>query len=113
MNNNTGVTLVDVRTEAIDAIRKLKNKEIDIATANSVKGLLDTIVSVAKTQVEFLKVLPEGVKKQMGESDIKAIAGTLVDRDAELDKSLHDIQVSQNSTYEPPKTKNHDFSSRF
>ena len=100
MNNNTGITLVDVRAEAMDAIKKLKNKEIDIATANSVKGLLDTIVSVAKTQVEFLKVLPESVKKQMGESDVKAIAGTLVDRDAELDKSLHEVSVSQSKGYD-------------
>jgi hypothetical protein len=99
-NTNTGITLVDVRFEALDTIKKLKNKEIDVSTANSVKGLLDTIVSVAKTQVEFLKVLPDGVKKQMQEADVKAIAGTLVDRDAELDKSLHEVSVSQGKGYE-------------
>lgn len=47
--NNSGITLVDVRFEALDTIKKLKTKEIDVQTANSVKGLLDTIVSVAKT----------------------------------------------------------------
>lgn len=99
MSTNSGITLVDVRAEALDTIKKLKNKEIDVSTANSVKGLLDTVVSVAKTQVEFLKVLPEAVKKQMGETEIKAIAGTLIDRDAELDKSLHEVSVSQSKGY--------------
>lgn len=98
-NTNSGITLVDVRFEALDTIKQLKDGKINVSQANSVKGLLDTIVSVAKTQVEFLKVLPDGVKKQMGEVDIKAIAGTLVDRDAELDKSLHEVSVSQSKTY--------------
>lgn len=97
--NNSGITLVDVRAEAMDAIRKLKSKEIDIATANSVKGLLDTIVSVAKTQVEFMKVLPSSVRNSFTNDEVKAIAGTLVDRDAELDKSLHEVSVSQNKGY--------------
>jgi hypothetical protein len=100
MNNNSGITLVDVRTEALDTIKQLKNGSIDISKANAVKGLLDTIVSVAKTQVEFLKVLPDGVKKQMSENDVKAIAGTLVDRDADLDKSLHECSVSQSKGYQ-------------
>jgi len=99
-NTNSGITLVDVRAEAMDAIRKLKNKEIDIATANSVKGLLDTIVSVAKAQVEFMKVLPPVVKNSFTTQDVKAIAGTLVDRDADLDKSLHEVSVSQSKGYQ-------------
>ena len=98
-NTNSGITLVDVRAEALDTIRQLKDGKIDITKANAVKGLLDTVVSVAKTQVEVLKVLPEGIKKQMQESDVKAIAGTLVDRDAELDKSLHEVSVSQSKGY--------------
>ena len=99
-NTNSGITLVDVRFEALDTIKKLKTKEIDVQTANSVKGLLDTIVSVAKTQVEFLKVLPPVVKNSFTTEEVKAIAGTLVDRDAELDKSLHEVSVSQSKSYE-------------
>jgi hypothetical protein len=98
--NNSGITLVDVRIEAMDTIQKLKDKKIDVSTANSVKGLLDTIVSVAKTQVEFMKSLPNDVKNALKENDVKAIAGTLVDRDAELDKSLHEVSVSQSKGYD-------------
>lgn len=97
--NNSGITLVDVRIEAMDTIQRLKKKEIDVSTANSVKGLLDTIVSVAKTQVDFMKSLPNDVKNALKENDVKAIAGTLVDRDAELDKSLHEVSVSQSKGY--------------
>ena len=53
--NNSGFTLVDVRAEAMDVIVKLKNKEIDVKTAQEVRNLLGTIVDCAKTQVEFLK----------------------------------------------------------
>lgn len=35
--SNTGITLVDVRQEAMDAIRKLKSGDIDVKTAGSDK----------------------------------------------------------------------------
>lgn len=39
--NNTGITLVDVRKEAMDAIRKLKSGDIDVKTAGAIKDLLN------------------------------------------------------------------------
>ena len=97
--SNTGITLTDVRSEAMDAIRKLKNKELDLKTAREIKGLLDTIVDTAKTQVEFLKSIPDDMKRSLGTEGIKAIAGTLKDRDAELDVSLNEIE-HQSKNYE-------------
>lgn len=94
--NNTGITLVDVRNEAFDAIQKLKTKELDVKTATEIRGLLGTVIDTAKTQVDFLRAMPESIKQQMSEDNIKAIAGTLRDRDAELDESLTDIERRQN-----------------
>ena len=88
---NTGITLVDVRSEAMDIIQKLKNNEIDVKTASEIRNLLTTIIDTAKTQVEFIKAIPNSVKEQMNEDTIKAIAGTLRDKDAELDESLAEI----------------------
>jgi hypothetical protein len=90
--NNSGVTLVDVRNEAIDAIRKLKNKEIDVRTAKEIKGFLGIIVDCARTQNDFLNALPKHIKDQLPKENILAIAGTLRDRDAELDESLTEIE---------------------
>ncbi len=95
--SNTGITLVDVRSEAMDTIKKLKNKEIDLKAAHEIKGLLDTIVDVAKTQVEFIKAIPDDMKKDLKTEGIQAIAGTLKDRDVELDLSLHQIEQSRNT----------------
>lgn len=97
--SNTGITLVDVRAEAMDAIKQLKGRTMNLPTANSIKGLLDTIVSVAKTQVEFLKVLPPEVRNKLRTEEVKAIAGTLQDRDADLDLSLHEIKENQEKVY--------------
>lgn len=94
--NNSGITLVDVRNEAFDAIQKLKNKEMDVKTASEIRNLLGTVIDTAKTQVDFLRVLPENVKQQMTTDNIKAIAGTLRDRDAELDESLNAIDKKKN-----------------
>ena len=94
---NTGITLVDVRNEAFEAIQKLKNKELDVKTASEIRNLLGTVIDTAKTQVEFIKAIPEDIKAKMNEDSIKAIAGTLRDRDAELDETLTDIDKKQNS----------------
>lgn len=94
---NTGITLTDVRTEAFEAIQKLKSNEMDIKTAAEIRNLLTVVIDTAKTQVEFLKSIPNSVKEKMNEDSIKAIAGTLRDRDAELDQTLTEIEKKQNS----------------
>ena len=96
---NSGITLIDVRQEAMDVIRRLKNGEIDVKDAQTIKGLLDTVVDTAKTQVEFLKAIPNNVKEQLSANEVKAIAGTLQDRDAELDLSMKEIQESNRRLY--------------
>jgi hypothetical protein len=100
--SNSGITMVDVRNEAMDAIKQLKEKTIDVQTAREIRNLLDTVIDTGKTQVEFLKAIPNSIKEKMGEDDIKAIAGTLRDQDAELDQSLIKIEKA-NKTYEIPK----------
>lgn len=97
--SNTGITLVDVREEAMDAIRRLKEGQIDVKTAGAIKDLLNTVVDTAKTQVAYIQSIPATIKEQMSVTEVKAIAGTLVDRDAELDASLADIRESQKQTY--------------
>ena len=93
--SNTGITLVDVRQEAMDAIRKLKSGDIDVKTAGAIKDLLNTVVDTAKTQVAYIQSIPNTIKEQMSVNEVKAIAGTLVDRDAELDNSLAEIRQNQ------------------
>lgn len=97
--SNTGITLVDVRAEAMDAIRRLKEGQIDVKTAGAIKDLLNTVVDTAKTQVAYIQSIPTTIKEQMSVTEVKAIAGTLVDRDAELDTSLANIRESQKQTY--------------
>lgn len=94
---NTGITLTDVRNEAFEAIQKLKSNEMDIKTAAEIRNLLTVVIDTAKTQVEFLKSIPNSVKEKMNEDSIKAIAGTLRDRDAELDQTLTEIENKQNT----------------
>jgi hypothetical protein len=93
---NSGITLTDVRNEAFDTIKKLKEGKIDVKVAQEVRGLLNTVIDTAKTQVEFLKSLPAKAKETLKVDEIKAIAGTLKDRDAELDLSLKQIEDNKN-----------------
>ena len=97
---NTGITLVEVRAEAMDTIRALKEGKIDVKTAQTIKDCLNTIIDTAKTQVEFLKAIPKQMQDSMSVLDIKAIAGTLKDRDAELDVSLTQIEYNRTKPYE-------------
>ena len=99
MNKNTGITLVDVRQEAMDTIKKLKDKQIDLKEAAEIRNLLGVVIDVAKTQVEFIKSLPNEVKKSLDVDSVKAIAGTLRDRDAELDESLTEIERKNNNIH--------------
>ena len=102
-NSNTGITLVDVRIEAMDTIQRLKSGSIDVKTASEIRNLCNTVIDVAKTQVEFIKAIPNSIKEQMSATEVKAIAGTLNDRDAELDASMAQIKGSMGKTYEISK----------
>lgn len=93
----TGITLSDVREEALSAIQKLKAGDMDTKTASEIRNLLNVIIDTGKTQVEFLKAIPEPIRQQMDKDSIKAIAGTLRDRDAELDETLTLIEKGRNS----------------
>lgn len=102
MKTNTGITLTDVRTEAFDVIRMMKEGLLEVKDAQTIKGLLDTVIDTAKTQVEFLKAIPDSVKSEMSVDEVKAIAGTLQDRDAELDITIKQIEDNK---YKNPLSK--------
>ena len=97
--NNTGITLIDVRSEAMSAIAALKSGGMDVKTAAEIRNLLNTVIDTAKCQVEFIKALPETVKQQMTPVEVKAIAGTLKDRDAEIEPVLHQIEENRKKPY--------------
>ena len=90
--SNTGITLTDVRAEAMSAIQQLKAGSMDVKTAGEIRNLLSAVIDTAKVQVEFIRTLPEEVKKQMTVVEVKAIAGTLKDRDAEMDATMYEIE---------------------
>lgn len=98
--SNTGITLVDVRQEAMETIKLLKEGRIDVKHASAIKDLCNTIIDVAKVQVEFIKAVPSHVKSEMDKNEVKAIAGTLNDRDAELDYSLKQIEIRNKRPYQ-------------
>jgi hypothetical protein len=80
---------------AMETIQKLKKGEMDVRTASEIRNLCNTVIDVAKVQVEYLKALPNQVKEQITINEVKAIAGTLVDRDSELDQSLVEIEEAK------------------
>ena len=100
MSNNTGITLVDVRQAAMDTIKKLQKGEMDIKTAGEIRNLCNTVIDVAKVQVEYVKAVPAHIKEQMTLVEVKAIAGVLIDRDAELDQTLIEIEENQKKPVE-------------
>ena len=97
---NTGITLIDVREEAMATIKAIKAGNMDLKTASEFRYLLGTVIDTAKVQVEFMKSLPNSMKESMKAEDVKAIAGTLRDRDAELDVTLTQIDHARNN-YKP------------
>ena len=103
MNTNTGITMVDVRLAAMDTIKKLQNGSIDVKTAAEIRNLCETVINVAKTQVEYIKAVPQHIKDNMTITEVKAIAGTLIDRDAELDQTMNEIAENRKKPYEPGK----------
>jgi hypothetical protein len=88
---NSGITLVDVRQEAFEAIRLVKAGKLDLKGAQTIKGFLDTVIDTAKTQVEYMKSLPNSVKEKLTVEEVKAVAGTLQDRDTDLDITMHKL----------------------
>lgn len=99
MNKNSGITLVDVREEAFKTIQGLRDGTIDIKKAQSIKDLLNVINDTAKTQVAFIQSMPKTVRESLSVADVKAIAGTLKDRDAELDITIHQIEEKRREPY--------------
>lgn len=97
---NSGLTLVDVRTVLMETINDLRAGKIDVKTASEIRNLSGGMIDIAKTQVEYLKALPNSIKDQLTVNEAKAIAGTLIDRDAELDTSLAEIEEGKKRTYE-------------
>ena len=89
----------DVRQTALDAIEKLKVGEMDVKTAQAIKGLLDTIIDTGKTQVEYLKALPNYIKEQMDMVDVMSLAAPLDSPDVRLDKTLADIKKKNTEPY--------------
>jgi len=91
------VTFTEVRGEALDAIKQLKEGKMDVKTAQEVRGLLGTIIDTAKTEVDFIKSIPDDVKKQMSETQFRSIAPTVEDKDIALDESIEKIEKSRNN----------------
>ena len=102
MIKNSGITLVDVREKAFETIQGLMDGTIDLKRAMAIKDLLNVVNDVAKTQVAFLQTLPKSVRENMNMTEVKAIAGTLQDRDAELDVTITQIKKSQSVPYQKP-----------
>lgn len=92
---NSGLTLVDVRSVLMETIENLNNGKIDIEKAKAINELSVSMINIAKTQVEYLKAIPASVKEQMTTIEVKAIAGTLMDRDAEIEPVLIHVKESQ------------------
>ena len=97
---NTGMTLIDVRNEAMEAIALLKSNKLDVKTASEIRNLLGVVIDTAKTQVEFLKAIPNSVKEKMNVDEVKAIAGTLRNSEADLDMSLKEIEERRKKPYQ-------------
>jgi hypothetical protein len=95
----SNITLNEVNQEAIDAIKLLKEGRMDVKQAQAIKGLLDTVVDTAKTQVEFLKALPNGVKESFTPDQVKSVAGTLRNKDAEMDEVMKEIEEKNKRPY--------------
>ncbi|MFW5754863.1 MAG: hypothetical protein ACOCV9_08670 [Marinilabiliaceae bacterium] len=90
------VTFTEVRSEALDAIKLLKEGRMDVKTAQEVRGLLGTIIDTAKTEVDFIKSIPDDVKKQMSDTQFRSIAPTVEDKETAVEESVRKIEKSRN-----------------
>lgn len=98
-NPNSGLTLVDVRSVLMDTINQLKNGNVDVKTASEIRNLSNSMIDIAKVQVEYIKALPNSVKENLKTEEVKAIAGTLIDRDVELDVALYEVEESKKQPF--------------
>lgn len=94
---NSGLTLVDVRKVLMQTIDDLRGGKTDVKTASEIRNLSSTMIDIAKTQVEYLKALPNSIKEQMTVKEAQAIAGTLIDRDVQVDLALKEVDESKKS----------------
>jgi hypothetical protein len=76
-------------------ITDLQDGKVDIKIASEIRNLSNSMIDIAKVQVEYIKALPNSVKENLKVDEIKAIAGTLIDRDAELDITLKEIDENK------------------
>jgi len=102
---HSGITLVDVRKEAMDTIKQLRDKEIDVKTASEIRNLLGVIVDTTKVQIEFIRALPKTITEGMGIDGIKQIVGSLKNADAEVDTVLEEINKNKANFIFDPKRK--------
>lgn len=93
----------DVRETALDTVKKLQSGEMDVKTAQAIKGLLDTIIDSGKTQEEFLKAIPNCIKEQMKMTDIICLAAPLDSPDIRMDQTMQEIRERNSHPYEPSK----------
>ncbi len=94
---NTGITLIDVREAAHCAIRSLREGSMNVKTSSEIRKLLNVIIDTGNCQVDFLKALPDHIRAKIDLDSVKAIAGTLRDRDADLDETLEGIEKKRNT----------------
>ena len=91
----------DVRETALDAVRKLQSGDMDVKTAQAIKGLLDTIIDNGKTQVEYLKAIPNSIKEQMKMTDVICLAAPLDSPDIRMDQTMEEIRKRNMEPYKP------------
>lgn len=101
--NNLGITLGDVRTEAMNAIRELKAGTLDLKKAAEIHKMLNVMIDCSKTQVEFIKAIPTSIRERLTEESIKELGGTFTDPGADLDKTIQQIESSKQKPYEISK----------
>lgn len=95
------ITLKQVKHEALKSIQLLREGKTDVKTASEIRNNLNVIVEIAKTEVEFIKVLSEDVKKESLNSlgDYEKVAETIVPPSISLDESLNEIDNKAKEPY--------------
>lgn len=81
--------ITQLRDFALDALTKLKNREIEVAEAGVTGKLCETVISTIKSQLEYAKMLQEEPQIPfMQTDDGKMIEGEVMGRNRFLtDKS--------------------------
>lgn len=87
------ITLLSVRKEALKTIEQLRSKEIDYKTAAEIRNLLNVIIDTAKVQIEFVRSLPNSVKENMTQADLKQLVCTVNDKDSEINETLAKLKA--------------------